>query len=105
MCNIWQHVEYDMSSEYTDTVIIIPLSTEKMGTMTKDYTHTFQSTVRICHVVVSHAYNIITPCARMRSRGIVFCCQFVCLKVCLSALFWAVCAFEERSRARLNPDR
>ena len=52
-----------------------------------------------------HSHPVVTPCARMRSRGIVFCCQFVCLKVCLSALFWAVCAFEERSRARLNPDR
>ena len=29
----------------------------------------------------------------------------VSLFVCLSALFWAVFAFEERSRARLNPDR
>ena len=45
--------------------------------------------------------KIFTPCTRIHSRGIVFCCQFVCL----SALFWAVCMFEERSRARLNPDR
>ena len=59
-----------------------------------------------CIPLKSHSFGaVITPCVRMRSRGIVFCCQFVCLKVCLSALFWAVCAFEERSRARLNPDR
>ena len=51
---------------------------------------------------------IITPCTCMHSRGIVFCCQFVCLFESLSVcplFFWAVCTFEEHSRARLNPDR
>jgi len=37
------------------------------------------------HSEACHAAGIsfVTPCARMRSRGIVFCCQFVCLFVCL----------------------
>ena len=44
---------------------------------------------------------VVTPCACMHRVW----CSAVSLKVCLSALFWAICAFEERSRAHLNPER